>query len=223
MVLVPVGCFIIGSETGDRDEENGNEVCFDEPFWIDKTEVTQGDFVRLSGEKANANGFNGDNLPVENIAWFEARDFCEARGGRLPTEAEWEYVARGIQSLVYPWGNEFIADNVVYGAYGGYLRNDTEPVGSRSGGMSWVGAYDMAGNVLEWVLTLYKPYPYPVNADKTPNDSEWIAVENSTDVRPLRGGSWADGSCQLRSAYRDYNNPNVIWRDSWGFRCVRPL
>jgi formylglycine-generating enzyme required for sulfatase activity len=215
MVLVPAGCFMMGSESWYA--KPTQRVCFKEPFWLDKTEVTQADFARLGGVKANANRFSGDSLPVETITWFEARDFCVQRGGRLPTEAEWEYAARGVEAWAYPWGNEFTADNVVHRENSG---NRTAPAGSRPDGASWVGAMDMAGNAREWVLTLYRSYPYPVNADGTPNDGAWVAEGNSTDRRVLRGGSWVGDTNTVRSAYRGSNNPNI--RDSsYGFRCVR--
>lgn len=107
MVLVPVGCFMMGSDDLPLEETGAFEICFDEPFWIDKTEVAQADFARLEGVKDHVNEFLGDPHPVENITWYEARDFCELRDARLPTEAEWEYAARGPDNLVYPWGNEW--------------------------------------------------------------------------------------------------------------------
>ena len=129
MVLVPAGCFLM------NDEAN-NQQCFTEPFWIDQTEVTQADFRRLGGVKAAANFFTGDQRPVERITWFEARDFCALRGGRLPTESEWEYAARGPDNLVYPWGNAWDETKAVWS---GNSNNQTADVGSIAGGASWVG------------------------------------------------------------------------------------
>lgn len=210
MVLVPAGCFEMGSEDGDSDERPIHSICFDEPFWIDKYEVTQGDFARLGGTKANASVFTGDNRPVERITWVEARDFCELRNGRLPTEAEWEYAARGPDGLVYPWGNDFIADNAVYSGNSG---NRTALVGSRAGGVSWVGAYDMSGNVWEWTSTIYQVYPY--NADES---RESNSDTNST--RSLRGGSWDYSARILQATNRIGNSPDD-WYGDFGFRCVR--
>src|SRR5574341_699662 len=81
MALVPAGCFMMGSEDGDADEQPVNEQCFDQPFWIDLTEVTQGQFGDIGY-------FVGELRPMERVTWAEAADFCEARGARLPTEAE---------------------------------------------------------------------------------------------------------------------------------------
>lgn len=208
MVLVPAGCFMMGSEDGYDDEQPVHEQCFDEPFWIDKYEVTQAQFEQLGGQKANANAFTGINLPVERITWFEARDYCENnRGGRLPTEREWEYAARGPNNLIYPWGNDFVANNVVYEAN----ANETAPVGSRAGGVSWVGAMDMSGNVWEWVSSLYGAYPYDENDE---------SVNDNTNVRVLRGGSWDYYDFNVRASYRLWNSPTLL-NDGRGFRCAR--
>lgn len=210
MVLVPAGCFMMGSNEK-TDERPIHEQCFDAPFWIDKYEVTQAQFKDLGGRKANANSFTGDNRPVERITWYEAKDFCELRGGRLPTEREWEYAARGPDALVYPWGNNFITDNVVYS---GNSNNQTANVGSRPGGISWVGALDMSGNVREWTSSLYRDYPY--NASDGRENNQSISTNN---YLVLRGGSWFNDTLYLRAPYRDRNAPN--FRDNYdGLRCA---
>jgi formylglycine-generating enzyme required for sulfatase activity len=209
MALVPAGCFMMGSDSGDSDEQPVHEQCV-ESFYIDRTEVTQADFERLGGVKANANGFDGADRPVERITWFEARDFCALRGARLPTETEWEYAARGPDALVYPWGDDFVADNVVYG---GNSNSQTANVGSRPGGVSWVGAVDLSGNVWEWVSTLYQPYPYASDDGRENSD-------NRTDNRVLRGGSWGGIGADVRAAYRGTITPDS--RGNYrGFRCAR--
>ena len=107
MVLVPAGCFMMGSEEGEDDEKPVHEVCFREPFWIDRFEVSNAQFEQFNGQAARSSNWTDGNLPRETITWFEARDFCELRGGRLLTEAEWEYAARGPDGLTYPWGNNY--------------------------------------------------------------------------------------------------------------------
>ncbi|MBL8160952.1 MAG: SUMF1/EgtB/PvdO family nonheme iron enzyme [Anaerolineae bacterium] len=211
MVLVPPGCFMMGSHDGPPDEQPVNEQCFDAPFWIDVTEVTQVDFERLGGLKLRADSFDGDQRPVENINWFEARDFCARRGARLPTEREWEYAARGPDAVVYPWGNTWNESNAVW-------NNNSDRqmanVGSIPAGRSWVGAMDMSGNVWEWTSSLYLPY-------NSTEDRE-ADTGTSTDVRRvLRGGSWGNFRADnLRAGSRVGGNPG-LWSFDLGFRCAR--
>lgn len=215
MVLVPAGCFMMGQYVY-GDEAPVHEQCFDEPFWIDQTEVTQADFERLGGQKAEANRFDGENLPVENIDWFEARDYCESRGARLPTEREWEYAARGPDSLTYPWGNEFEEDNAVFNPNQNEIFNlKTSEVGSRSGGVSWVGAFDLSGNVWEWTSSLYEAYPYD------PEDGREDDLGDVTFVyRVVRGGSFSYPAVWLLAASRKWHSPDFR-AGNVGFRCVR--
>ncbi|MDQ7025589.1 MAG: SUMF1/EgtB/PvdO family nonheme iron enzyme [Anaerolineae bacterium] len=210
MVLVPSGCFDMGSENGASDEQPINEVCFEASFWIDRYEVSNGQFEQLGGVAGRSSNWTGDNLPRENITWFEARDFCELRDARLPTEAEWEYAARGVDEWVYPWGDGFVAENTVYGNNSG---GQTAIVGSRPSGVSWVGAFDMAGNVWEWTNSLYLDYPYDVNDGRESNS-------DNAGLRVVRGGSFFNSTFGLRAANRRYGNlSNVFTR--FGFRCVR--
>jgi len=214
MVLVPTGCFTIGSEGGWDDERNGNEICFDTPFWIDKYEVSNAQFASFAGAAASASNWTEPNRPRERITWFEARDFCASRDARLPTEAEWEYAARGPSNWIYPWGDEFVAENV---GYGDNFSSQTADVGSLVGGASWVGAFDLSGNLWEWTSSIYQPYPY------NPDDGREVD-SNSTDVlRVLRGGSWNSTTIVLRSSNRfRYVSDGRFFDLSVGFRCLRP-
>ena len=144
MVFVPAGCFVMG------EGDSANEVCIEEPFWIDRTEVTNAQFEVFNGQAAMESRWQGAEQPREQITWNEARDFCGSRHARLPTGIEWEYAARGPDGWIYPWGNDFVAENITY------WENSTEtsPVGSKPANASWVGAVDMADNVAEWVLDL---------------------------------------------------------------------
>ena len=213
MVLVPAGCFQMGSDDGGSEERPVHEQCFDQPFWIDKYEVTQAQFARLGGTQADPPWFSGDDRPAELITWFEARDFCALRGGRLPSEAEWEYAARGPDNLVYPWGNIWNEDNAVWNRD---ISEGTENVGSIPAGISWVGAQDMSGNVWEWTNSLYEDYPY--DAD----DGRERDTGNNTDImRVLRGGSsLSRNSDSQRAPNRGSNFPDVASVD-FGFRCAR--
>lgn len=229
MALVPVGCFMMGStkeqaEAAFKDclegwddcrqsyferEIPAHEVCFETPFWIDRYEVTNAQFERFDG-KAQLNGeWSEPNRPREKIAWYEARDFCESRGARLPTEAEWEYAARGPANWQFPWGNDFAANFVVF-----WVNSDDETaeVGSNPRGASWVGADDMSGNVWEWVDAVFSLYSE--NPQATPSDS----VDMQTRV--VRGGSFYQYvPAILRAPFR-----LETWNQSsrlTGFRCAR--
>ncbi len=203
MVEVPAGCFTMGSANGRRDELPVTPICFDQPYWIDRTEVTNGQY-------GSDGPFAGADKPRTNVTWFEARDYCKSRAARLPTEAEWEYAARGPDSLLYPWGDQFNADDLVYDAnFNGQLSD----VGSRPGGVSWVGADDLAGNAWEWVSSLYRPYPYQANDGREDPD-------NTTERRVYRGGMGSYVSEGTSAAKRFRNDPSA--RDWFvGFRCAK--
>lgn len=203
MVLVPPGCFTMGHNEGRRNERPEHRVCIDQPFWIDRTEVTNAQY-------GSTGRFEGDQRPRENLTWFEARDFCAARGGRLPTEAEWEYAARGPDSLLYPWGNTFNAQYLVFDQN---VPSETAEVGSRPEGASWVGALDMSGNALEWVSSIYRPYPYD------PNDGR-EDLNDPTALRVYRSGwgSYIDFGVSAPIRFR----AEPEYRDWFiGFRCAR--
>lgn len=219
MALVPPGCFKMGSDDGLDDEKPASKMCFSEPFWLDKTEVTQAQFALFGGVAKTEPRFKGDEKPVENITWFEATAYCASRGARLPTEAEWEYAARGPDDLVYPWGNDFDGTKLVY------KRNTFQgasEVGTKPDGAAWVGTLDVSGNVWEWVSTLYKPYPYDAADGR----------EDSTDTtsnRVLRGGSWGGKDKDYngvmapgRLAGRQNIAPSFISIDV-GLRCARSI
>ncbi len=217
MLLVPPGCFMMGSDPTIDSQARSNEqpqtqICFQQPFWIDQTAVTQAQFRQFNGSAAHSSYFSGDPRPVEQITWFAAKAYCEQqRGGRLPTEAEYEYAARGPDDLVYPWGNAFNGNDVVYYENSGLQTAD---VGSKPGGRSWVGALDMSGNVWEWTSSIYKPYPYDATDGREDNS-------DTNSERVLRSGS-SLGNTPLdqRAASRGHIEPSsrTIYG---GVRCVR--
>lgn len=214
MVLVPAGCFDMGNDPDAYDGiENGQGVvsggrqCFDEPFWIDRTEVTQGDFRRLGGIADRSSYFTGSEHPVEQITWIEARNFCALRGGQLPTEAEWEYAARGPSNLLFPWGNDPNPSNAVWNT------DQTSAVGSIPAGRSWVGSLDMIGNVWEWTSSLPLPYPY--------NQSTHQVTEESSEGYILRGSMWGyTDATAMRASSRHGGGANTR-NGAIGFRCIR--
>lgn len=208
MVLVPPGCVLLGDETGDYDE-TPNEYCFDEPYWIDKFEVTNEQFNAFDGQAVKAPLWTEDLQPRGNISWFEANDFCELRGGYLPTEVEWEYAARGPSNLIYPWGDEFVPDNLVFGGNSG---GEPAEVGSIPEGASWVGAMDMAGNFWEWTHSAYTyAYPYDPAAENP---------ENPNIERITRGRSYGNENAHaFRMSNRSRELPDAVI-PNYSFRCA---
>jgi formylglycine-generating enzyme required for sulfatase activity len=206
MALVPAGCFQMGSIAGNSDERPVHEVCFEGPFWIDVYEVTNEHY----GSILCADFSSDPEQPRVCVSWTDAQAHCDARGARLPTEAEWEYAARGPDGLVYPWGNEFAENNAVWG-----YNSDREPaqVGSKPEGASWTGLYDLSGNVWEWVSDWYSETYYGTLTDGVVNPQG----PRGGTYHVLRGGSFLYGSADsLRAAYR-YGHVDV---DN-GFRCAR--
>lgn len=204
MALVPAGCFEMGS-SDHVNEQPVHRVCFEQPFWIDVYEVTNEAFGSVG-----CIAYSSDpDQPRNCVSWTDAQAHCEARGARLPTEAEWEYAARGPDGLVYPWGDEFVAGNAVYGGNSSYRA---WTIGSKPGGISWIGAYDLSGNVWEWVADWYGSYP--------PEQQLNPGGPDSGEYRVLRGGSWYFGdSNNLRGAHRGQGAPHFE-APSGGFRCA---
>ncbi len=212
MVQVPGGCFLMGSAEGLPNEEPVHEICFQFPYWLDKTEVTRGMYAECveAGEctrTSEAQVSTRDTQPITRVTWFQARDYCAWRGLELPTEAEWEYAARGPAGWAFPWGNQFEGSNVVYSFNS---EGVTADVGSRPQGASWVGAVDMSGNVAEWVRSVYRPYPF-------------VPTTGLEDApRVVRGGSFYLALSSYLNTTRRENYTPSFERESIGFRCARP-
>lgn len=231
-VYVPAGTFQMGSAGSDHwsksDEKPLHQVTVDN-FWLDQTEVTNAQYnlcvaagVCQASIFVNNPYYNQSDQPVVGVSWLEAMAYCRWVGGRLPTEAEWEYAARGPESRLYPWGNRFDGARLNYcdqncssdwkdnGFNDGYAW--AAPVGSYRAGASWVGAMDLAGNVWEWVSDWHSPYPTEAQTNPTgpANGSYKIA----------RGGSWYFGAADTRAANRfSYLTPTERL-DNIGFRCL---
>ncbi len=244
MVYVPPGRYVMGDLSSYADAPE--DVVIAHGFWLDLTPVTNvlyAEFIAAGGYKnsdywtkegwewvqqndvqrpTDDDGFAGPDQPRVQVTWFEAYAYCRWRGGRLPTEAEWEWAATGPESRKFPWGNDFDAARVVFKENSNGV---TAPVSAsaRAPGAAWVGALDMSGNVSEWVSSLCYPYPYKVDDGR----EDLSVIGGFVDVllsprktRVYRGGSWRGGEGDLHSAARDWDSPDT-GRDDVGFRCAR--
>lgn len=220
VVSVKGGCFEMGDTfgAGDNDEKPVHEVCVD-GFWIGKYEVTQGQWKNLMG--SNPSNFTGnDNLPVERVTWFEARDFIQrlnektGRKFRLPTEAEWEYAARsgGKREKWSGTSNEQEVGEYVW--YSGNSWERTRPVGQKR--PNGLGLYDMSGNVCEWCHDWYDETYYRRSPRKNPREPD------SGEYPVLRGGSWSISPKLARVASRYWIAPSARL-NFIGFRLVLPI
>jgi formylglycine-generating enzyme required for sulfatase activity len=204
-------------------------------FWIDRTEVTNEQYALCVADRAckpprqtgsdTRESYYGDSsyddYPVIYVDWYRADAYCEWAGARLPTEAQWEYAARGPEGHIFPWGDELDGTRLNYcdasceddwadeSFDDGYP--DTAPVGSYLDGASWVGALDLAGNVWEWTANWYEEYPSGRQENPT--------GPASGEYRVVRGGGWISSWSGVRSAYRNHDRPGVRYF-FLGFRCA---
>lgn len=220
MIRIPGGEFMMGNDQGDPDERPAHPVTV-APFEIDRFEVTNAlfdAFVQATGYRTEAEQagktqtwrthFTPDTAsnPVAVVTWADAVAFCEWAGKRLPTEAEWEFAARGTDGRLFPWGNEY--DPTKFNGKASGIRG-TVHVGSYPAGASPFGVDDMAGNVWEWTADWYKAYPGGA-------DSQFFGEK----FRVTRGGGWFDEERQVRATNRSSADPTAA-NDDLGFRCAR--
>jgi len=228
MVRINGGTFTMGSPANEPDRRD-NEVQHPvtvSSFYMGKYEVTQKEYQEVMG--TNPSQFKGDNLPVENVSWFDAVEYCNKRsqqegltpaytingtnvtwnrnanGYRLPTEAEWEYTCRAGTTTAYNTGAS-ITDNT--GWYSANSGDTTHPVGQKPAN-AW-GLYDMHGNVWKWCWDWFGNYASGAQTDP-------VGASSGSD-RVRRGGSWGNTAQYARSAYRNYNSP-AFWSGYLGFR-----
>jgi formylglycine-generating enzyme required for sulfatase activity len=202
---IPPGSFIQGCSPQDTecyfDEKPSRRVTLTKGFWLGETEVPQAAYQRVMGK--NPSNFRGGTLPVEQVTWTDASAYCRTIGGRLPTEAEWEYAARG-GSAQSRYGD---VGQIAW--YAANSKGTTHPVGQKL--PNGYGLHDMLGNVVEWT-----------------NDWHTVALSRegidpkgagTGEFKVLLGGGWFDDKTVIRASYR--SRIEVEDRDyNIGFRCV---
>jgi formylglycine-generating enzyme required for sulfatase activity len=208
MVYIPGGRFLMGRNGGpDTEAEPAHEIQL-APYQLDERPVTNRqfrEFLRLTNPEA-ARALADNEAPVTNVTWDEAYAYCLAQGRRLPTEAEWEYAARGADGRLYPWGNSFDPAAINYANSG---IQHTESVGARPKNRSPFGVLDMAGNVWQWCSDDYREYP----AHKGE-----VAIPRGAKV--IRGGSFRSEPSKVTSVARDLQLPSQ-GSSTIGFRCAK--
>ena len=243
MLLVPAGEFLMGSDADDAlaecekyhnycqrnryENEEPPHIVYLDTFYIDKYEVTNGLFAACvqvgvcqspkDSRSMSRSSYYGnpqyEDYPVIHVDWNMAEAYCEWRGARLPTEAEWEKAARGTYGRTYySWGDGLECTNYFnLEDYDGCFY-DTSPVGIHESGRSFYGAYDMDGNVWEWVADWYSGTYYAGSPYENPPGPE------AGQDHVMRGGSWLH-EIDMDSSYNPWFYPSIA--DLLGFRCAR--
>jgi iron(II)-dependent oxidoreductase len=235
MVNIPAGPFTMGSNDGPEDERPAHEVTL-RAYSIDRFPVTNAEYAEfLNAQLAKAGPVSRlydvddpdarvhrrgerwmadkgyENHPVVEVPWAGAVAFCESRGKRLPTEAEWEKAARGTDARRYPWGSE-LPDRRRGRFASGW--NETAAVDAFPGGASPYGVREMAGNVWQWVSSAYRPYPYSA--------SDGREDPKPGPVRGTRGGGHDSPMHEITTTQRGRNlsrNP-TSGHHNIGSRCA---
>ncbi len=215
MALIPAGTFTMGYNGSEEESEKPEHEVKLPAFFLEKTEVTVGDYYKFVKErgykfpsnwtsqwKSGAFTERESQLPVTNVSWFDATAYAQWAGKRLPTEREWEYAARGTDKRLYPWGNTFNPRLTSSGETGSGLT----PVGSYATGESPFGILDMSGNVAEWTSSDSFAYPGSKGSQKS--------------GKVIRGGSFRNTEEYLRATTRVALLPNEARADI-GFRCAK--
>jgi formylglycine-generating enzyme required for sulfatase activity len=226
LVYVPAGDFTMGFDRGSKKDMSPSHTVTLDAFWIDRTEVTNGQYTKCVSAEAcdepqdltshnRVKYYNGDPyaaFPVINISFNEAAAYCKWAGRALPTEAQWEKAARGTDGRIYPWGDKVVSATL---SNYGKPQGDTVQVGSYPDGASLYGALDMAGNVSEWTADWYDGTYYQASPKENPQGP------GSGYKRAVRGGSWGDDISNIRTFIRSGLIP-LTQSNNLGFRCAMP-
>lgn len=234
LVYIPAGKFDMGSESGNLNEAPVHTVSLD-GYWLDRTEVTNEMFVRLLNAEGNKQEggttwldptdpfvwvFEKDgtwqtlpereNYPIVNVSWYGAKAYCAWAGRDLPTEAQWEYAAKGMDSHRFPWGND--APDCNQARFSGCGNTPVEAGSLLQGSNLW-GVFDLAGNVAEWINDRYAGDYY----QQSPQEDPPGPINGY--YRVIRGGHWGSTYLALQNSHRDWAGADERI-NSVGFRCV---
>lgn len=207
LVLISGGEFWMGSPSGkgNSDEHPAHRVKIS-PFWIGVTEITQLQFHSGNSNRVGSTNIQS-NYPVVNVTWNEAHNWCRLNGMRLPTEAEWEFAARGKNGLRYPWGN-------VWRENAGNFSGSIKEAGKYLRGKSPFGVLDMAGNAYEWCSDFYSENYYSVSIFENPGgpaQGSYKVIRGISSINDTLNGY---GITERRFAASDYKS------DILGFRAA---
>ena len=229
MTEIPEGRFIRGSRTeAGRADERPRRTIYLRAFMIDKYEVTNAQYLKFIAATGHKEPFNVygtgslfetkgiENLPVVQVTWHDAADYCQWAGKRLPTEAEWEKAARGADGRSYPWGNKAPSARHVNFDRDWVAIGTLLPVGSLPDGASPYGVHDMSGNAREWVQDWYAEDYYRIAPDRNPKGPE------TGLLKVIRGGSWHSFEPDVRAAARGKGG-FALKTHGTGFRCARDV
>ena len=211
-ILFPAGRFVMGSAAGLPDERPPHPVSIS-AFYLDRHEVSQIAYQAFleARKKPSSTRVEHPEHPATMVSWDQAAAYCEWQDKRLPTEAEWEYAARGPQGRTYPWGDA--PPTRLRARFGGLFKGpiaiDTRPQGATP-----EGVFHLVGNVAEWVQDWWHPGYYALSPPVDPTGPE------EGDFKVVRGGSWSQSAEELRAAARSYHNPDK-GASYIGFRCAR--
>jgi len=217
MVLIPAGSFEMGDHLDDIHDASPIHTVQLDAFYMAPHQVTVAQFKRfleVSGHSYSRNSWNNvakysltDDHPMVLVNWYDAFAYAKWAGKRLPTEAEWEYAARGgLEGKRYPWGDEITRDDANYLGTG-----STAAIGSYKA--NGYGLYDMAGNVWEWCADWYGEDYYTNSPLKNPTGPE------TGQYRTVRGGTWNNWMSFTRVATRKECEPSLVYRN-FGLRCA---
>ena len=243
MVLINAGGFTRGinktSNEAFADEAPAKNIYLSS-YYIDKFEISNAEyteFIKATDHPAPAywdhHQLNQPSQPVTGVNWYDANTYCHWANKRLPSEAEWEKAARGPAGLIYPWGNDLDYSKANFSKGKTGQSHITASVDAHPEGKSYYGAYNMAGNVFEWVQDWYDADYYKTGKEirnpKGPQNAIFLGFAKTSTIpartltkKVIRGGSWFAPAQSITTTHRFWNDPiNNSYGVGLGFRCAR--